>query len=301
LRGHAEADLAGLYELILRSGLDIQRMNIVRRRFSRWGAGRLALALAPAATWCLAISDAIGDDPSVIGSGPCSPDRSTVSDVLRVLGESDLLRHLSVTHRDHLTSISRGNTPETLKPHHPAFAHISTRVIASNALALSGAAAAARSMGLDAEVVPEPLAGEAAVAGERIARELLHRARNGAPGCVVWGGETTVALDALSRRAGGGRCQELALAASRILASAGEAAGNVSILAAGTDGRDGTTEAAGAVVDASSWQRIIDGGMDPGRALGAHESNAALDLAGALIPRRVTGTNVMDVVLATIH
>ena len=113
LRGMSETDLTTLYELLLGSGLDIADMNAVRKRFSRWGAGRLALALAPAATHCLAISDVIGDDLSAIGSGPCVPDTNTVGDVLAVLRRADLYTRIPQAHRDYLEGVSRGTIPDT--------------------------------------------------------------------------------------------------------------------------------------------------------------------------------------------
>jgi hydroxypyruvate reductase len=116
---------------------------------------------------------------------------------------------------------------------------------------------------------------------------------------MLWGGETTVTLSASSgaSASGGGRCQELALAAARVLHESGNAAVGITLLAAGTDGRDGATDAAGAIVDASTWTVIAAAGRDPSQALVAHESHGALRVANALIARRATGTNVNDVVV----
>lgn len=304
LRGMSDADLKSLYELLLGSGLSIAEMNVVRKRFSRWGAGRLALALAPAATHCLAISDVANDDLAVIGSGPCVPDEATAEDVKRILQRADLLSRIPAAHRDMLADVGRGLVPETPTKSHPAFAHVTARVIGNNRLAIDGAAATARSRGIPTEVVEARLTGDAGTTGEEIARHLLARRAAGVSrGCVIWGGETTVNLGAgptAGRVSGGGRCQELALAAARVLSAAGSDANGIQLLAAGTDGRDGATEAAGAIVDASTWSTIIAGGRDPMHALAAHESNAALKLANALLPRRTTGTNVNDVVIGLI-
>ncbi len=307
LRGQSESDLSALHALLLDSGLDIAQMNAVRKRFSRWGAGRLALALAPAASHCLAASDVIGDGLAVIGSGPCVADPTTVADVSRTLEQAKLQTRVSQTYRDYLTGVVRGLTPETPKRNHPAFAHVTARVVATSRLALDGAAAYARARGFAAHIQQTPLSGEAAVAGEHIARTLLEAKRTAGgegamPRCFVWGGETTVALGTGLRAAGGGgRCQELALSASRVLAEAGDSAQGVSILAAGTDGRDGSTEAAGAFVDGSTWAAIRSSGRDPAAALAHHESHAALRAAAAIVPRRATGTNVMDVVIGLIQ
>ena len=300
LRGMNEADLMLLYELLLESGLDIGDTNAVRKRFSRWSAGRLALALAPAATHCFAISDVAGDELGVIGSGPCVPDATTVKDVTAVLQRANLLSRIPQTYRDYLVAVGRGTIPETPTAAHPAFAHVSAKVIGNNDLAIEGVAAFARERSLEVEVAPSRLTGEAARAGELIARALIAaRAKGSANRCMLWGGETTVTLSASSGASpsGGGRCQELALAAARVLHDAGDAASGIVILAAGTDGRDGATDAAGAIVDSTTWGAIASTGRDPSHALAAHESHGALRTVGALIPRRVTGTNVNDVVV----
>ena len=131
----------------------------------------------------------------------------------------------------------------------------------------------------------------------------------------MWGGETTVQLTqappftgrTFDARGGpgipptGGRCQELALAAARVLGEAGEMGARVTLLAAGTDGRDGPTDAAGAFADGALWETIRASGRDPALALARHESYAALDGAGALLRRGLTGTNVMDVVIGVIE
>jgi glycerate 2-kinase len=309
VQGLDAPELARLNELLLASGLGIREMNVVRKRFSRWGAGRLAIALAPAVTHCLAISDVVGDDPSNIGSGPCAPDPTTAQEVRELLESVDLFRLLHPTYRDHLVAAMRRVVPETPKPTHPAFAHVTTRVILRNQTALMAAVAQARAMGdgiAHVEMANEPLVGDAAQKGAELARELLHRREargDGGAICRLWGGETTVALgvQGARARAQGGRCQELALSAARVLHEAGDAAAGITLLAAGTDGRDGPTDAAGACVDASTWSAIGERGIDPAAALAEHRSYEALDAAGALLRRGPTGTNVTDIVLALVR
>ena len=319
LRGQSESDLGQLFELLLGSGLDIRAMNACRKRFTRWGAGRLALALAPARTHVYIVSDVLGDDPADIASGPCTPDPNSVKDVVALLQKASILPRLSVAMRDYLTGIGRGVIPETPKQAHPAFAHVSTRVIGSNKLALDAVSAHAATLDVHVQRVTAPLVGEASVCGTAIADAMLAAAQQGTRGCVLWGGETTVQLASgaphyAGRASGstgalsgpdvppiGGRCQELALAAARRLAQAGDGASRITILAAGTDGRDGTTDAAGAFADGSLWESIRDAGRDPDLALQRHDSHAALGAAGALLPRRFTGTNVMDVVIGLVQ
>lgn len=302
LRGMSEADLALVYERLLRVGLDIHEMNAIRKRFSCWSAGRLALALAPARSYCLAVSDVPGDDLASIGSGPCVPDPTRVHAVIDSLRRVGLFDRLPSSFHQHLVDTARGVVPETPKASHPAFAHVTARVIANNALALDAAGAAAKRAGFETMVYNAPVVGDAAAAGERLALELLAlraSARPGSAHCHIWGGETTVALRGPAPA--GGRCQELALAAARHLAAAGEAARGISLLAAGTDGRDGSTDAAGAIVDDTTWHTIAAAGRDPEASLRAHESYDALAAADALFKPGMTGTNVMDVTIGLVR
>ena len=301
LKGQQSQDLVNLYQTLLAAGLDIRTMNVIRKRFSRWGGGRLALALAPASVRCLAVSDVPGDDLGIIGSGPCSPDEATAADVVATLDRHKLTSRVAPVYLEYLKSVTRGVTGETPKKQHPAFAHVTTRVVASNRSALEQAAATATAMGMRVEVVEDLLEGSASAAGESIARRLLAASstRNGSK-CILWGGETTVTLGDNASATAGGRCQEMALAASRVLSEAGERAARIRLLAAGPDGRAGVTDAAGAIVDASTWAAIRAGGADPAGALARHESNQALAAAKALISRRRTGTNVMDVAIGIV-
>lgn len=303
VRGISESDFVSLQELLLGSGLDIASTNLVRKRFSRWGAGRLALALAPATTHCLAISDVAGDDLSVIGSGPCVPDTANITDVKDLLQRVNLLSRVPAAYRDYLNGVTRGTVPETPAKSHPAFAHITAQVIGNNRVALDGIAARANEHRLATSIADERLDGEAARAGESIARTLIAAASQGTTNaCLAWGGETTVTLTSSNGAgaAGGGRCQELALAAARVLHQAGADAAGITLLAAGTDGRDGATDAAGAIVDGTTWPAVAESGRDPANALASHESYKALRAANALIPRRDTGTNVNDVVVGVV-
>lgn len=318
LQGIAESDLERLFTIVMDAGLDIGAMNAVRKRFTLWGAGRLALALVPARTQVLLMSDVPGDDPANVGSGPCSPDPSRVRDVIALLEQAELIDRIAPAMRHYLAAVARGILPETPKPGDPAFARVSARVIGTNSLALDAAVAHARALSLDVERMHAPLTGDAARCGHSIATSLLARAERGETGCVVWGGETTVRLSSAARagtsrtprsesggasvtRATGGRCQELALAAARTLSMSGPLAHTVTLLAAGTDGRDGPTDAAGAFADAEVWRNIEHRGLDPEAALARHESYAALNAAGALFRRGPTGTNVMDVVVALVE
>jgi glycerate-2-kinase len=132
----------------------------------------------------------------------------------------------------------------------------------------------------------------------QFAQELVNRPREG-PRCVIWSGETTVSLGDSPEP--GGRCQEFALACAGALERAGPNASGITVLAAGTDGRDGPTDAAGAVVDALTWSAIRHRGVDPAEALRHHASYHALDVADALLKTGATGTNVNDLVIALLN
>jgi glycerate-2-kinase len=301
--GIAEEELVGLYELLLGSGLDIRAMNAVRKRFARWGAGRLAVALAPARTLVLVVSDVEGDDPADIASGPCAPDTASAHDVVEILRGAALWDRVAPSMREHLDRVIRGVLPETPRATHPAFARVETRVIGSNRLSTEAAARRAAELGVPVVNHGSVLAGDAAHCGAELATTLLQRTSEGWRGCMIWGGETTVTLGVPSNveRPRGGRCQELALAVSRELAGGGEAARRITLLAAGTDGRDGPTDAAGAFADATVWAAIRATGRAPELALARHDSYAALDAVGALHRRGHTGTNVRDVVIAVVE
>ncbi|MGH7580409.1 MAG: DUF4147 domain-containing protein, partial [Gemmatimonadales bacterium] len=220
--GIAPRDLTRIYTLLLGSGLDITAMNRIRKRFSRWGAGRLALALTPARVRVYLVSDVIGDDLASIGSGPCVPDPATAAEVRGLLERAGLWGQLPESARLQVSEAEAGRMAETPKPGDQAFARVTLELIASNGLALEAAAKRAAELGLAPVVSTTPLAGEASAAGASVAAILLQDcAGRDIPQpqrkrCWIWGGETTVTLG--TAPAGlGGRCQELALAAAHAL------------------------------------------------------------------------------------
>ncbi len=301
-KGITAADLQTLYHLVLRAGLDIGTMNAVRKRVAKWGAGRLARALSArgATTRCYVISDVVNNDLAAIGSGPCVPDRTTASDAVEVLTTAGLWRDIPASIRSYFDAVTAGTEPETPKDTDPAFADVTHRIIATNADAVSAAAASARAMAMDVIAVAEPIEGGAAAAATSFVDRLKHEAFGGpatAPRCLIQGGETTVTV--ADGAAGlGGRCQEFALAAARRLDQGDWSGASWWLLAAGTDGRDGPTDAAGAIVHAGTWGAIRRRGRDPLRDLEGHDAYHALDAVGALFKPGPTGTNVMDIVVA---
>lgn len=298
VRGISDADLRETYDILLRSGLDIHGMNRVRKRISRWGGGRLAVALAHANVRVFILSDVIGNDATVVGSGPCSPDRTTAAKLRGQLAAAGLLQRLPAAVADLLDRTERGMLPETPKAGEPAFRHVTEHVIGSNGVALAAAADAAAEAGLIVRNKRTPLTGDAARMGQLIGRRMLEEAQFvNEPTCYMAGGETTVTVGEESGT--GGRCQELALAAAREIAHADGA--SILLLAAGTDGRDGPTDAAGAIVDNHTWQAIAAVGRDPAGDLQSHDSGSALDAVDALIRTGATGTNVNDVLFVLVR
>jgi len=303
VNGVTPGELTTLYSLLLGSGLDITAMNRIRKRFSRWGAGRLARALAPARVRVFIVSDVIGDDLASIGSGPCVPDAATAADVRRMLEGARLWDRVPAAARRIVLASESGEMAETPKPGDEAFARVTLELIASNRLALEAAAKRAAALGLAPVVAETPLAGEASATGASVAATLVQNCGPGgntqpagARQCFIWGGETTVTLGETPPGLGG-RCQELALAAARVLDGARP---GVALLAAGTDGRDGPTDAAGAIVDGRTWRAVTESGRNPARDLAGHDAYRALDAAGALLKVGLTGTNVMDVVIGVV-
>jgi glycerate-2-kinase len=286
--GLALADKQAVTAALLAAGADIDSVNAVRKHLSRIKGGGLARAArGAAALWTLVLSDVVGDDVATIASGPTVPDPSTFADAARVLARHSVVVPPAV--RLYLERGERAEIAETAKPGDPIFARGHATVIGGNRDAVAAAAVAARERGYATEVIDEPLAGDAAAAGRALA-ERLRGAPRDRPHALIAGGETTVRVVPGGR---GGRCQQLALAAA--LALAGDAG---VLLAAGTDGVDGPTSAAGACVDGGSVARARARGYDGSAALAATDSHPLLAASGDLVVTGPSGTNVADVVVA---
>ena len=293
--GISTGDLVATFSALLDSGADIRVMNALRKRVLRFGAGRLALSLGARRIHCLIASDVVGNDVPSIASGPCVADTSRASEARAHATETAAWNALPSAVRAHIDAIADGRAPDSVGRDHPRFATTSAKVILDRTTAAAGAVYAATKAGAVVEVVGEPLAGEASTTGARIAQELVSRKRRAQLACVIWTGETTVTVGSSAGK--GGRCQELALACAGALESAGDKADGITVLAAGTDGRDGPTDAAGAIVDATTCGAIRNHDIDPAVALQDHSSYDALNSAEALLKTGPTGTNVNDLVI----
>lgn len=293
---------------LLASGADIRELNTVRKHISQLKGGQLARLASPATVIALILSDVIGDDLEVIGSGPTVPDSSTFADAARVFEKYAIRPPAAVVRRiasgaGGAASGSGGAPAETPKPGDPAFERVHNIVVGSNRQAIQAAARQARSLGY------RPLALSTFIEGETrdiasmhaaIAKEILSSGRPVRPPvCILSGGETTVTVRGKGL---GGRNQEFVLAAAIALYGSrdeggafGGAFGQATIFSAGTDGIDGPTDAAGAIADERTVDRARSIGLDARRFLANNDSYHFFEKLEALVKTGPTGTNVMDV------
>jgi glycerate 2-kinase len=277
---------------LLAADADIHALNRVRKHLSAIKGGWLAASCRGFLS-TLAVSDVVGDDPSVIGSGPTSPDPSTFRDALDVLDRTGGRHGYPARVVTRLEAGARGAVEETPKPGASAFERSTYRVIGSRRDAMHGAAEASRAAGFRALIVDEPVTGEARVAArEWAARVAALAAVHGEALAVVSSGETTVQVVGTGR---GGRNQEFALAAVDTLAALGRP---VLLISIGTDGVDGPTDAAGALADSATAARARARGLEPMRYLEANDAWSFFDALGDLVRTGPTGTNVGDVQVA---
>jgi hydroxypyruvate reductase len=275
-------------QLLLACGATIHEFNAVRKHLSRIKGGQLARLAAPAMVESLLLSDVIGDDLDVIGSGPTAPDASTFAGALGILEKFDLLERVPITVRQRLEAGVRGEIPETPKPGDPLFREVRNVLVGNNRLALDAAARRARALGFRTLVLSSEIQGETreiARMHAAIAREIVSTSRPvKAPACIITGGETTVTLrgDGL-----GGRNQEFVLAAALEI----DGLRNVVALSAGTDGSDGPTDAAGAIADGDTLRR----NPEARRYLDRNDSYHYFQSLNDLVITGPTNTNVMDV------
>jgi hydroxypyruvate reductase len=281
--------------LLLASGADIQAVNTVRKHLSLIKGGRLALRAHPATVLTLAISDVVGDDWGTIGCGPTVADPTTLAEARLACQTAGIWEALPPAARAALMDPAQ----ESPKPDHPCFAGAWRLLVASNDLALSAVVATSQGLGYRALRDSQPLRGEATEAARRFVSQAAELARSGQATALIAGGETTVTLGAHPGL--GGRNQEFALAAALALEDLDPALSwRIRILAAGTDGNDGPTDAAGGLVDAGTATRARQAGRDPQRDLQSHDAYPCLDAGGALLHTGPTRTNVMDIAVALI-
>jgi glycerate 2-kinase len=292
--GVALAEKQATVGLLLMRGADIHQLNTVRKHLSAIKGGQLAAASRARVT-TIAISDVIGDDLSIIASGPTVPDITTFASALQVLDERGGRAAYPDAVVRHLERGAAGSVPETPKPGDPRLAHSTARVVGNRFTAVDGARSAAEALGYRVHVIDDPVTGEARAAGAAVLRAARTLMDAGGRRCVLAAGETTVTVTGRGR---GGRNQELALAMLPQLHDLGE---HVVAASVGTDGIDGPTDAAGAVVDSTSRARAATAGLAADAYLADNNSYAFFDALDDLIRTGPTGTNVGDlqIILAT--
>jgi len=294
--GSSPEDLILLNQLLLKSGADIQEMNSVRKHVSHIKGGQLARIIFPATLVSLILSDVIGDSLDVIASGPTSPDTATFGDALQILKKYNLTERIPSSILRHLTLGSQGLIAETPKTGDPAFRKTDNLIIGSNLIALQAASQKAIALGYNVSIVTSELNGDAALAAEQIVQNAILIQNDPSrpnPFCLLYGGETTVQVTGTGL---GGRNQHLALCAAFLL----EITEGITLLSAGTDGNDGPTDVAGAVVDGSTLQDVNTLKIDPRDYRNRFDSYHFFQQAGGHIRTGSTLTNVMDLIVVLI-
>lgn len=290
--GVSVPDLQRATRLFLHSGMTIHEINTVRKHLCRVKGGRLAARISPATIITLILSDVIGDRLDLIASGPTAPDPSGYPEAIASLERRGLWEQMPDSIREALLAGRAGRVPETPKPDSPVFKRVHHRIVGSNRMSLLAAQARAKRMGMNTILLSSSVCGESREIAQfyaALAREIRNFDQPvKAPACLIAGGETTVKVNGDGR---GGRCQEMALAIARTIA---EIPGTV-FLAAGTDGVDGVTDAAGGIADSSTLERALAKGLDLERSLARNDAYPALRELGDLVKTGPTGTNVMDV------
>jgi len=291
------ANLQSLTSLLLRCGATISELNTLRKHCSRLAGGQLARRAQPAQVATLIISDVIGSPLDVIASGPTVPDPTTFADAWAIVQRYQLEAALPTAIRDHLCRGMADEIPETPKADQPWWARVATNVIASNATAAEAAVVAARERGFNAMLLTTYLEGEAREVGRMaasLARELALQGRPLVrPALIIAGGETTVTLHGDGH---GGRNQELALGAIAGLAGLP----NAVLVALATDGGDGPTDAAGAVISGTSLARARTMDLDPAEYLRRNDAYHFFAPLDDLLRPGPTLTNVNDLLFIAV-
>jgi hydroxypyruvate reductase len=274
-------DLQSLTRALLACGARIDEINTLRRHLDQVKGGGLARAAFPAQVVSLILSDVVGNPLEAIASGPTAPDPSPRAEALGVLEKYHLTEKVPA-------AILRGleSAPETPKPGDGLFERVQNVLVGSNFLAAQAALAQAEVDGLQTTFLGDAWQGEAREVAHTFCDRLKTISKR--PICMIAGGETTVTLN--QAKGLGGRNQELALAAVEKLAGLE----NVLLVSLATDGEDGPTRAAGAVVSGETWQRAQESGLQPSEYLGRHDSYHFFERLGDGLQPGPTGTNVND-------
>lgn len=279
--------------LLLECGATINEINSIRKHLSRSKGGWLAKEAYPATVVSLLLSDVIGDRLDVIASGPTVPDESTYSDCIKIIDRYELSDRLPKSVADYFKKGAAGSLPETPKAGDPVFSKVQNLIVGNNRESLLAARERAISLGYNTIILSSQIEGEArevaqvfAAIGKEISQANLPISP---PACIIAGGETTVTIQG---RGKGGRSQELALACAIAI----DGWKGISLLSAGTDGTDGPTDAAGAIVNGTTCKRARQTNLYPRGFLLANDSYTFFESLGDLLKTGPTRTNVMDII-----
>ena len=283
--------------LLLACGADIHEINSIRKHLSRAKGGGLARFAYPATVVSLILSDVIGDDLNVIASGPAVPDTSSFDDTRQILDKYDIWNQVPPSVRSRIERGLKGEIEDTPKAGDAVFKRCYSKLVGTNIQALKAAESKADKLGYGTLILSSTVEGEAREVAKvltAIAREVRDSGNPvAAPACILCGGETTVTIRGDGK---GGRNQELALAAALAI----DGLGNIVVLAGGTDGNDGPTDAAGAIVDGHTLARARTEGLNPFDYLSRNDSYHFFQPLEDLVITGPTRTNVMDVYMVLV-
>ena len=289
--GISLTDLQTLTSALLANGANINEINTLRKHLEQLKGGGLARLARPASLVTLILSDVVGDPLDVIASGPTVPDPTTFGDAWSVLERYNLVDQNPASIIQHLQRGCLGELPDTPKPGDPLFDQVQNVIIGNNRQAAVAALHQAKAEGLHSMLLTTYLQGEARQAGRFLAAIVRQVVASGEPiprpACIVTGGETTVSLTGNGL---GGRNQELALGAVVDLAGLE----GVAMITLATDGEDGPTDAAGAIVTGRTFELAQEMGLEPAHFLARNDAYQFFDRMGCLIRTGPTQTNVTD-------
>lgn len=295
--GSSINDLIVTNQLLLKSGADIKEINTIRKHLSKVKGGQLARVASPAKVISLILSDVIGDSPDTIASGPTVPDTTTFEDASVILVKFNLIEEMPEVFVKHLEKGTRGMIPETPKPVDLVFNNTENIIIGSNTIALEACRKKAIELGLNSFIITSQLEGNTVEVAESLVKTAVTFQKDDSikkPCCLLFGGETTIKV---SGKGTGGRNQHLALVAALLLKDKP----GITLLSAGTDGNDGPTSAAGAVVDTQTFKEASLKKLDIEKYLQNFDSFHFFEKAGGHIITGPTMTNVMDIIVVIIQ
>jgi hydroxypyruvate reductase len=284
-------DLQALTATLLACGAEINAINLLRKHLDLIKGGGLARLAAPAALATLILSDVVGNPLDVIASGPSVPDPTTFEQAYAVLVDNGILDQAPASVVTRLERGAQGKIPDTPKAGDPIFNQVQNVIVGSNQQAAQAGLERAQELGFHPLLLTTYLQGEARQAGRMLAAVARQVASNGQPvprpACILAGGETTVSLQGDGV---GGRNQELALGAAADIAGLAE----VALFALATDGGDGLSKAAGAMVTGDTMRRARELELDPDDYLRRNDSYHFFEPLGDLLITGPTQTNVND-------